>query len=217
MTDQLPLPNEPESLRIVAGCKTYSQAHQDLFVRMMLGFKEKGYYCEIGAAEPKQSNNTFILESEFGWSGLSLDINPDLVREFRRVRRNQCIHADATNFEYKKYFCEHSFPEQIDYLSLDIDPAEVTYKALTALPHDKYRFSVITYEHDRYMAGEKYMLKQRAFLDELGYFRVVSNVLCCNRDFEDWWIDPKIVSRGIYEPFIRENIECANVFTDRSI
>jgi len=59
---------DAESLRIIEGYPSYSQAHQDLFVRVMLGFKTGGSYVEIGAAEPKQSNNTFILERDFSWS-----------------------------------------------------------------------------------------------------------------------------------------------------
>lgn len=39
---------------------------------------------------------------------------------------------------------------QLDYLQMDIHPAEATLEALKALPMDKYRFSVITYEHNGY-------------------------------------------------------------------
>ena len=56
-----------ESYRIINGQSTYSQAYQDLFVRYMLDFKSDGIYVEIGASEPKQSNNTFILETDLGW------------------------------------------------------------------------------------------------------------------------------------------------------
>ncbi|NLQ06212.1 hypothetical protein [Cylindrospermopsis raciborskii] len=203
---------DAESLRKIGNYETYSQAHQDLFVRIMLGFKQNGIYVEIGAAEPKQSNNTYILERDLQWIGLSLEIDAALVGEYNSIRNNKCLLADATKFDFDGYFRENRFPTVIDYLSLDIDPAHITYQALENLPLSDYRFSVITYEHDRYASGPEMMVKSRQLLENLGYIRVVSNVRCCGRDFEDWWVDPLIVSPQIYEPFISENIECRDIF-----
>lgn len=203
---------DAESLREIGRYETYSQAHQDLFVRIMLGFKQRGIYVEVGAAEPKQSNNTYILERDLKWTGLSLDIEPALVSDYNSIRNNKCLLADATTFDFNSHFRENQFPPIIDYLSLDIDPAHITFKALENLPLSDYRFSIITYEHDRYTSGPEMMIRSRQLLENLGYIRVVSNVRCCGRDFEDWWVDPLIVSPQIYEPFISENIECRDIF-----
>lgn len=206
---------DAESLRVIEGHPSYSQAHQDLFVRMMLKFKTAGIYVEIGASEPKQSNNTYILERDFDWKGFSVEIDPVLVKDFTSVRSNPCILADATEFDYARYFAENKYPKQIDYLSLDIDPAEVTYKALERLPLSEYRFSVITYEHDSYVSGPDIMKRSREYLESFGYVRVVTNVLCCGRDFEDWYVDPGVVSAEIYQKFMSENIECADIFKNK--
>ena len=203
---------EMESHRVVRGHETYSQAHQDLFVRCMLGFKKDGIYVEIGAADPKQSNNTYILERDLSWSGFSLEIEPSLSTDFNSVRRNECICADATKFDFGNFFINKKYPSRIDYLSLDIDPASVTFIALNNIPLTDYRFSVITYEHDNYTSGPEYMLKSRELLESYGYFRVVSNVLCCGRDFEDWYIDPTYISKETYYSMLSSNIECANIF-----
>lgn len=203
---------DAESLRVIGGHNTYSQAHQDLFVRLMLNFKRKGIYIEIGASEPKQSNNTYILERDLQWTGLSLEIEPALVNEYNSARKNKCLIADATKFDFQSYFKGNKFPSLIDYLSLDIDPAHVTFQALKKLPLSDYRFSVITYEHDRYTSGPEMMIKSRQLLEDLGYIRVVSNVQCCGRDFEDWWVNPSTIPRQTYEPFIFENIECSDIF-----
>ncbi|MBE7411805.1 MAG: hypothetical protein HS129_07045 [Leptospiraceae bacterium] len=204
-----------ESRRIVGGHVTFAQAHQDLFVRKMLNFKRQGFYLEIGAGEPKQSNNTYILESELGWNGFSLDIDSKIVEDYNLARKNLALKQDATNFDYASEFRKRSFPKQIDYLSLDIDPAEITYQALLKLPHTEYRFSIITYEHDNYLSGSEWMNKSRAFWLELGYIRVVSNVKCRERDFEDWYVDPYVISEEIYKPFVAENIECAEIFVSK--
>ena len=68
------------------------------------------------------------------------NIDPILVEDFRAVRKNPCLVADATIFDYMNYFAENKFPKQIDYLSLDVDPAGITYQALQRLPLKDYRF-----------------------------------------------------------------------------
>lgn len=203
---------DAESLRRICGYETYSQAHQDLFVRLMLDHKVGGFYCEIGGSEPKQSNNTYILERDLAWSGFSLECDSTLVKQFNLVRRNPCILADATTFDYRDYLEKNKYPKQIDYLSIDIDPAETTYEALERVLLLDNRFSVITYEHDFYASGPEMMKQSRSLLAEHGYVRVVSNVLCCGRDFEDWYIDPAIVKAERYQPFLSQNIECAHIF-----
>ena len=97
---------------------------------------------------------------------------------------------------------DNKYPAQIDYLSLDIEPANQTLAVLKKLPLDKYRFSVITYEHDRYVSGTKYMDESRKIFESFGYVRVVSNVLWEGRDFEDWYIDPNVVSSDVFKKYI---------------
>ena len=57
----------------------HSQARQDEFVYTilynLLGKQDAGYYLEIGAGEPIHINNTYVLEKNCGWQGLSG--NPD--------------------------------------------------------------------------------------------------------------------------------------------
>jgi hypothetical protein len=51
----------------------YSEVFQDIFVLQCLNGKKGGTYLEIGAAGPVSGNNTYLLEKEFGWTGLSID------------------------------------------------------------------------------------------------------------------------------------------------
>jgi hypothetical protein len=196
---------------------TFSQACQDLFVLDMLENKKNGFYLEIGASHPFESNNTFLLENQFFWRGLSLEIDDNSANIYNNARLNKCMLGDATNFEYKKSFVEMNVPLIIDYLSIDIEPAENTFKALLQIPLNEYRFRVITYEHDRYVSGDIYMNKSRSYLESFGYKLIVSNVKSNGRDFEDWWVDPQLVKKEIWENYIISDIEFKDILFQKSI
>ena len=193
----------------------YSQAGQDLFVVEMLKRKKNGYYCEVGGNHPFDSNNTYLLESEYGWKGMSIEYDKELVIKYNAQRENSCIHSDATDFDYLDFFKSNLYPKQIDYLSLDIDPAENTYKALLQIPFDEYRFSVITYEHDRYSSGPNFMNKSRDFLNSKGYKMVIGNVKIFGRDFEDWYVDESIVGRECWGFYENVNLEFSEIFNSK--
>lgn len=204
------LPLLPKSLRykkIVFGKVSYSQAGQDIFVQAMLKDKKNGFYVELGAFDAVWSSNTYFLEAQLGWRGISFEIVGSLVKKFNQERKNKCFEADATKLDYLALFEKEDVPCRVDYLSLDIEPAEQTLATLKALPLDSYRFSVITYEHDRYVSGESCMNMSREILEKHGYVRVVSNLSADGRDFEDWYIDPEVVDEANYKKIISSNIE----------
>ena len=47
-----------------------SQLRQDLFVLSQLNFKRKGYLVEFGATNGVDLSNTYLMEKEFGWTGI---------------------------------------------------------------------------------------------------------------------------------------------------
>ena len=143
----------------------WSQSMQDIFVLSMLNGKKNGIYVEIGADKPKVINNTYLLESEFDWLGVSFELDDDKVINFNDVRKNKCICADLV------------------------------------LPLDDYRFSVITYETDVYSSGADIQDEQIEILESHGYQLVSKNVKCEGNPYEDWWIDPAIVSEDIWKPY----------------
>lgn len=165
--------------------------NQESFVINVLRQKENGYYVEIGANHPFIANNTSLLESKFGWSGVGLEIEEKFVTEYNQSRKNQCVMADAMSFDYKDYFVKNNFPKQIDYLQIDIDdnPRHANLMALVQLPLAEYRFSVITIEHgvNTDYTLEELRRTQRTILTSYGYKLVVQG------DAEDWWIDPRAV------------------------
>jgi hypothetical protein len=200
-----------KNIRSMCNKNYFSQAGQDLFVLAMLNNKRKGYYLEIGGADPFDSNNSFLLESAFDWSGLSVEFDQNLASRYGKLRNNVCVCADATSFDYINQMKLLEFPSQIDYLSVDIDPAANTLVALMRCPFETYRFSVITFEHDTYSSGDKYANLSRKFLIERGYVLVSKNVKCFGRVFEDWWIDPTIVKESIWLPYKCEDVEFSTI------
>lgn len=49
---------------------THSQIHQDLFALAQVDFKEGGYFVEFGATDGKSLSNTYLMERDFGWTGI---------------------------------------------------------------------------------------------------------------------------------------------------
>ena len=179
----------------------WSQSMQDIFVLSMLDGKKNGVYVEIGADQPRVISNSYLLEKDFDWVGVSFELDSDKVIYFNSIRENKCICADATIHDYKSLFEERNYPKQIDYLQLDIDPAEGTLQALKVLPLDDYRFSVITYETDVYSVGADIQDEQIEILESHGYQLVSKNVKCEGNPYEDWWIDPSVVSENVWKPY----------------
>jgi hypothetical protein len=197
--------------------KNYSQAWQDLFVLSMLSGIRGGRYLEVGGQKPIKFNNTFLLHHEFDWSGVSLDLDPVYAASWARKRpRSKFIVADALEINYSdalpRWFAGDS--NRIDYLQLDIDPSFNTLRALKKLPLDSYRFSIITFETDAYSGDHRARDESRAILSSFGYELVCKDVVVAfppiSRSplpFEDWWVDPRVVSRDIIFGFQNINID----------
>lgn len=192
----------------------YSQAFQDMFALSILDGKKNGTYVEIGGDHAVIISNTYLLETLFEWDGVSFEIDQSKVDGYNSLRKNKCVCADATTFDYKKLFEERGFPKQIDYLQVDIEPAWQTLNALKALPLDDYRFSVITYETDVYKDGPDAGEEAMQILLSKGYQLVVRNVANQNNPYEDWYVDPTAVDPEIVAKFVqkgrlsKESTEC---------
>ena len=52
----------------------YSQIGQDRLVLKYLKNKKNGTFVDIGCGFPKYINNTYLLETEFDWNGVSVDL-----------------------------------------------------------------------------------------------------------------------------------------------
>jgi len=190
--------------------RNYSQAYQDMFVLSMLNGKRNGTYVEIGANDATFISNTYLLETQFNWTGISIDIENGHRKSFARAgRKNKIIIQNALHIDYEALFAENNLGRQIDYLQIDIEPQAQTLRCLKKIPLDTRRFSVITYETDYYDPSEspeksrENRENSRFILLSHGYELVVGNIanLSKNDPFEDWYIDPTVIDKDIVKIF----------------
>lgn len=150
--------------------ETYSQIGQDLIVLKYLKNKTNGTFVDVGCGYPSYINNTYLLEKKYGWTGISIDLNNYLDPfevDFEENTRERCtgkswqelrpksnrVLANALTLDYEKLFEENHMPETIDFLSLDLEPPEVTFECLFKIPFHKYKFRFIAFETDEYREG----------------------------------------------------------------
>jgi hypothetical protein len=173
--------------------KSYSQAKQDLFVLEVLKNKRNGLFLDIGCGHPNNINNTFLLESEFDWSGVCVDVDESLTEKWEQRKKSKFINNNALTLDYEHIIKQMTDDNIIDYLSLDLEPASITFECLQKIPFDKYIFSVITYEHDYYRFGDAYRTPSRNFLINLNYVIVNQDVGDDGQSFEDWYIHKSLL------------------------
>jgi FkbM family methyltransferase len=66
--------------------RSCSQLGQDLWVLEKTDLKRGGYFVEFGATDGVLLSNTYLLEKEFGWSGLCAEPNPEFLDKLRKNR-----------------------------------------------------------------------------------------------------------------------------------
>jgi hypothetical protein len=194
------------SLDATEEIKFHSQACQDEFVYTMLyvliNKQDPGYYLEIGAGDPININNTYVFEKTCGWQGLSIDIADHLGPRWHAMRRNPLLLTDATQLDYSSVL--ETFPQVIDYLSLDID---CYYDlALKKILRSNRIFKIITIEHDAYRFGDIFRSRERSILREHGYHLLCADVSLGGSFFEDWWIHPSFFAPSLLQQLSSLNL-----------
>jgi hypothetical protein len=187
-----------------------SQLRQDRFVAELLQGKRDGTFVDIGAGDPEQISNTVVLEREFGWRGLLCDLaHYDALRAHRPtalVLKDALVPTTrdwADHFLSVERILEHEqraahpwswskmkpLTGWIDYLSLDLEPPELTIEVLLRLPAD-YKFRVATVEHDEYRDENGPLRKElvRTLMAWRGYLLVAEISATGYGSVEDWFI-----------------------------
>jgi FkbM family methyltransferase len=66
--------------------QSYAQLFQDFWVVRMTGSRSGGHFVEIGSSDGVHVNNTYLLETRFGWHGVCVEPNPTYYESLVRNR-----------------------------------------------------------------------------------------------------------------------------------
>lgn len=185
-----------------------SQAMQDAFVMLCTGRKRDGTYVDLGAGHYANGSNTFRLATEYGWSGIAAEKDEALAAEYRRTRWRDTFFDNALDARVADAIRALAGKDgDIDFLSLDLEPPELTLSCLVGLPLEDVRFAVICCEHDVYRRPRSIKNAMRGILEGYGYIRVVEDVRMLGHfntedgkkmfhvlPTEDWWVHPSLVN-----------------------
>jgi len=194
---------------------SYSQSFQDIFVVSVLNGKREGTYLELGCSYPVEINNTYLLETEFDWSGVSIDIDSKRTKVFEEVRKNTVFTIDAGSVDYEHLLSQFE-NNHVDYLCIDVDSESATYELLEKIDFEKYTFSVITFEHDLYARGSSLKNHMKNLMSNHGYTLVCEDVCNITEDdmFEDWYVNPKYVQEEFWKRYECKNKRSVNILFD---
>lgn len=180
-----------------------SEIGQDVFAISVNQCRRDAYFLELGAAMATECNTTWIAERDFGWRGLMVECLDRWVHEYKAVRKSDFAIADATTLDYATYFKEHSYPADMAYLQMDLEPMDRS--TLNALEHlektifPNYRFAAVCFEHDAYK-GDEYNTRvvSREKMTHNGYFLLFPDIRQqYGWIFEDWYVHPDLVNMDV--------------------
>ena len=67
-----PTPADGEDF-LLYGQPAQSRGREDVLIRHFFAGRREGVFVDVGAAHHRKENNTFVLEKDYGWTGLALD------------------------------------------------------------------------------------------------------------------------------------------------
>lgn len=181
---------------------SYSQFGQDLDVIDYLKNKRRGYFVDVGAANPRELSNTYLLEKKYHWKGICIEPQENYYNDLKNNRNcivdNSLLYSEKgkvfdfsetnnglagitkhidkhlqakqskqikkTSDTLNNLLIKYNAPKYIDYMSLDTEGSEL--EILKGIDHNKYKFKIITIEHNHIEPRRSDM---RKFLESKGY------------------------------------------------
>lgn len=202
----------------------YSQSQQDKWVCYLLDNKINGYYIDIGAYDGIATSNTYTLEKYLNWDGICIEANPESFLKLNHNRSCKKVNAAVSDingtckfgfdsigsgntkvncFTLEQILIDNKVPNEIDYLSIDIEGHE--YNVLSIFDFSKWKIKLMTVEHNLYCSGDYNKNRLYDLLTKSGFTRVVNNAKCLdsnpayyNQPYEDWYVNNCYMDSLIY-------------------
>jgi len=191
------------------------QVKQDVFVNKILQ-KNQGFFLDVGAGTgglTGQSvefySNTYFFERYRGWKGIAIDYDQNWYNNVKNKRTATVSCVDLLKVNVNEHLESLNCPEEIDYISLDVDDAQ--WKVFNEFDWDKYKFRVLTLEHNLFQSHDiklqshsdehksriqKEYAVYRNVLSSKGYKILWGNVaLDGYGPVEDWWVNEEIYNK----------------------
>ena len=193
----------------------FSQSGQDQFAYNISG--DNGIYLEIGAHHPLINSNTYNLEVECDWKGLSVEFDKSFKKYWdnSEKRNNPIIWEDAFKIDYLTSFDKYAFPKRINYLSCDIEPPKNTLEILKKIIELGLSFDFISFEHDLYSSGDTYEKLSYDFLLSRGYKIGIRDVYSRSKKYkiyETWFVNEDIKFTEITYDYWKKNQYPKSIF-----
>jgi len=64
---------------------SYSQEGEDIILQRIFGYKNEGFYIDVGAHHPFRFSNTYLFYLK-GWRGINIDATPGSMKLFNKFR-----------------------------------------------------------------------------------------------------------------------------------
>ena len=96
-----------------------SEASQDEFALLVNGKKRDGYWLELGGGPPEDYSNTYKLETQYNWSGVTIDYNVKYAEMYKdkRPRTIGVFGVNCVSLNYLVLSEMTKLPKHINYLT----------------------------------------------------------------------------------------------------
>jgi FkbM family methyltransferase len=90
--------------------KTYSQIGQDTWLLSYLNNKRNGFFVEAGAGDGIRLSNTYLLEQDYGWTGICVEPYQPLYQELKKNRSCKCVYGLLDGSVAEQVYCSGKEP-----------------------------------------------------------------------------------------------------------
>lgn len=180
----------------------YSQYQQDAIILDLLLGKRGGVFVDVGASDGISISNTYLLEKEYGWTGICVEPVSSTFTKLVQNRKAVCINCCAGSYQQSGLvpFQEHPHTDasriwsgspvykgcaplndilkvvglsEIDYLSIDTEGNE--WEIIKDIDFSRHSIRFIDFEHNEHL-GEMEKAKKAMiaeFLTFHGYHKLM--------------------------------------------
>lgn len=170
-----------------------SQIGQDEWVVEVFKGKRGGTFLDVGCHETKNLSNTWALEKDFGWRGIAIDVDGAFTHSWAVERPGSTfVLGDACTMDYPALLAAQHISQPVDYLSLDLEPPELTWKCLQHILGQGIWFYAVTFETDHYRYKES-REPSRELMASLGYTLARGDVPGMSGAQDDFYVHKMLV------------------------